>query len=146
MPTMGRLTGAILFGFLAWYTSALVVPLFPENTNLGRFKELNTFLGLYAGWTVAGSRAGKGYIASFSYGLTASAALLVMALFFNSFVVMIEKSLRKLYTDPGQAVTAVFELFVEYGAIVLTPEIILTLVIGGFANGLVTEFLQRKFG
>ena len=38
MPTMGRLVGAILFAGLAWYTSLLIIPLFPVGTNLGLFQ------------------------------------------------------------------------------------------------------------
>ena len=145
MPTMGRLVGAILFGALAWYTTNLIVPLFPEGTNLGLFQELNTFFGLVAGWTVAGPRAGTGYIASISYGLTTLVAMVVMALFFNSFVVMIERSLRLRYDGPGEAVTDVFALFMEHGLMILTPEIITTLLVGGLVGGFVTEVFGRRF-
>lgn len=145
MPTMGRLVGAILFGALAWYTSLLIVPQFPENAPLGLFQEVNTFFGLVAGWTVAGPRAGLGYVASFSYGLTAWVAMVVMALFFNSSVVMIEQSLRKRYDGPGEAVTDVFQMFVDHGLMMATPEIIGTLVIGGIVGGLITEFFGQRF-
>lgn len=145
MPTMGRLIGAILFGVLAWYTSTLIAPLFPEGTNLGLFQEVNTVFGLIAGWTVAGPRAGTGFTASFSYGLTALVAMVVMALFFNSSVVMIERSLRKRYDGPGEAVTDVFALFIEHGQMMLTPEILGTLVVGGLVGGLVTEFFGSRF-
>lgn len=145
MPTMGRLIGAILFGALGWYTTLLIVPLFPEGTNLGLFQEVNTFFGLFAGWTIAGSRAGIGYVASFSYGLTALVGMVVMALFFNSFAVMIEQSLRKRYDGAGEAVTHVFEMFVEHGILMATPEIIGTLLVGGVVGGLVTEFFGRRF-
>ena len=146
MPTMGRLVGAIFFGALAWYTSLLIIPLFPEGKNLGLFQEVNTVFGLIAGWTVAGPRAGLGYVAAFSYGLTALVAMVVMALFFNSSVVMVEQSLRKRYDGPGEAVTDVFQMFVEHGAMMGTPEIIGTLLIGGIVGGLVTEFFGRRFG
>lgn len=145
MPTFGRLVGAILFGALAWYTTLLIIPLFPEETNLGLFQEVNTCLGLFAGWTVAGSRAGTGYVASLSYGLTALISLVVMGLFFNSFFVMIEFSLRKRYDGAGEAITHVFELFIEHGLMMATPEIIGTLLIGGLAGGLVTEFFGRRY-
>lgn len=145
MPTMGRLVGAILFGALAWYTSILIIPLFPEGTNLGLFQEVNTVFGLIAGWAVAGPRAGTGYVASFSYGLTSMVAMVIMALFFNSSVVMIERSLRKRYDGPGEAVTDVFELFIEHGAMMLTGEIITTLLVGCFVGGLITEAFGRRF-
>ena len=145
MPTMGRLIGAILYGALAWYTSLLIIPLFPPEAPLGLFQEVNTVFGLIAGWSVAGSRAGTGYVAAFSYGLTALVAMVVMALFFNSAVVMVEQSLRKRYGGPGEAVTAVFEMFVEHGTMILTPEIITTLLVGGIGAGLVTEFFGQRY-
>lgn len=145
MPTFGRLIGAILFGALAWYTTLLIVPLFPEGTDLGLFQEVNTFFGLFAGWTVAGPRAGTGYGASLSYGFTALISMVVMALFFNSFFLMIEFSLRKRYDGPGEAVTHVFELFFEHGVMMSTPEILGTLLVGGLVSGLVTEFFGRRF-
>ena len=97
---------------------------------------------------LTGSRAGTGYTAAFSYGLTAMVAMVamvVMALFFNSSVVMIEQSLRKRYDGPGEAVTAVFEMFVEHGTMMMTPEIIGTLLIGGIGAGLVTEFFGSRY-
>lgn len=144
MPTMGRLIGAILYGGLAWYASLLIIPLFPESADLGLFQEVNTFFGLVVGWRIAGPRAGTGYIAAFSYGLTATVAMVVMALFFNSSVVMVEQSMRRRYDGPGEAVTDVFEMFVEHGLLMSTPEIIGTLVIGGMALGLVVEFVGRR--
>jgi len=145
MPTFGRLIGAVWFGALAWYVSLLIMPMFPEGTNLGWFQELNTVLGLAAGWTVAGPRAGTGYVSSFSYGLTTLVALVVMGLFFNSFFMMIQQSLRNRYGGPGEAVEHVFELFVHHGQMIATPQIITTLLVGGFAGGLVTEFFGRRF-
>lgn len=145
MPTMGRMVGAILFGALAWYVSTMIPPLYPEGTNLGYFQELNTFFGLFVGWTIAGPRAGTGYSAAISYGITAMVALVVMGLFFNSAISMVKQSLRKRYDGPGEAVTHVFEMFVEHGWRIATAEIVGTLVIGGIIAGLVTEFFGRRF-
>lgn len=145
MPTIGRLIGAILFGGLAWYTTLLIIPLFAEGVNLGLFQEVNTFFGLFAGWTIAGPRSGTGYVAAFSYGLTAVVAMVAMALFFNSSAVMVEQSLRKRYDGPGEAVTDVFEMFVEHLIMMSTYDILSTLILGGFAAGLVTEFFGRRF-
>lgn len=145
MPTMGRLVGAILFGALAWYTTLLIIPLFPEGTNLGLFQEVNTVFGLIAGWTIAGPRAGLGFVAAFSYGLTALVAMVFMAVFFNSFVVMIERSLRKRYDGPGEALGDVMALTLEHGQMIATPEILGTLLIGGIGAGLITEFFGSRF-
>lgn len=144
MPTMGRLVGAVLFGALAWYTTLFIIPLFPEGTPLGLFQEVNTVFGLIAGWVVAGPRAGTGYVASISYGLTTLVAMVFMALFFNSFAVMIERSLRKRYDGAGEAVTDVFELFVEHGTMMMTSQIITTLLLGSIVAGFVVEFVGRR--
>ena len=53
--------------------------------------------------------------------------------------------LRKRYDGPGEAVTDVFQMFVDHAIMMATPEIIGTLLIGGIVGGLVTEFLGRRF-
>lgn len=145
MPTMGKVTGAVLFGALAWYVSTLIAPLFPEGTDMGYFQEVNTFFGLFTGWKIAGPRAGTGYVAAFSYGLTTLVAMVVMALFFNSAMVMLEKALRKLYEGPGEAVSDVFALFVDHGLMMSTTEILGTLLVGSIIAGLGTEFVGRRY-
>ena len=144
MPTFGKLVGAVLFGALAWYASGLIIPLFPEGMQLGLFREVNTFFGVLCGWKIAGPRAGTGYIASLSYGLTTMVAMVVLALGFNSSAVMIEQSMRLRYDGPGEAVTDVFALFVEYGMLMMTSDVIGTLVVGSLAAGLVVEFFGRR--
>jgi len=145
MPTFGRVVGAVLYGALAWYVSLLIIPLFPEGTTLGWFQEINAFFGAFAGWKVAGPRAGTGYVSAFSYGLTATVSMVVLALFFNSFFVMIEQSLRKRYGGAGEAVGDVFAMFVEHGAMLGTTEIVSTLLVGGVVAGFVVEFFGRRF-
>ena len=146
MPTFGRLIGAIMFGALAWYTTFAIVPLFPDDASLGWFQQVNTFFGLVAGWKVAGPRAGSGYNASLSYGLTTMFAMVFMALFTNSFFVMIDNSLRRLYDGPIEAVVDVFQLVIEHGQIMISVNVIGTLIIGGLISGVVTEFFGRRIG
>jgi len=109
MPTAARAMAAVLFAVLAWYVSGLIVPLFPENTDMGFFTEVNAGLGLICGWRIAGPRGGTGYVSAISYGLTTTVALVVVALFTHSSVVMIENSLRKFYDTPVEAVVSVFD-------------------------------------
>ncbi|NBD31115.1 MAG: TrgA family protein [Alphaproteobacteria bacterium] len=145
MPTAARAMAAVLFAVLAWYVSGLIVPLFPENKEMGLFAEVNTGLGLICGWKLAGPRGGTGYVNAVSYGLTTTVALVVVALFTHSSVTMIENSLRKFYDTPVEAVVAVFELMVEHGTMMLTPEILTTLGVGGVLAGLGTEFVGRRY-
>ena len=145
MPTMGRLIGAVTFAILAWYTSILIVPQFPEGTDLGLFQEINTVFGLIAGWRIAGPQAGLGWSACISYGITTMVAMVVMALFFNSSVVMLRRSLRKRYDNAGEAIIDVFALFAEHGGMLMTASIAGTLVCGCIIAGFVTEIAGRRY-
>lgn len=145
MPTAGKLTGALLFAALAWYVSLLTVPLFPQNMDLGYFKELNAAVGVYCGWRIAGRRAGTGYVAAISYGLTTGVALVVIALFLNSSWLMLERSMRGHFHGPFEAVVTVFEIMLENAELMATPEIIGTLVIGSLLGGLVTDFIGQRY-
>lgn len=147
MPTAGKMTAAVLFGILTWYASELIKPTFPEGTDLGFFTEINTAIGIICGWIVAGSRAGTGYNAAVSYGLTATAALVFWGLLLQSGGVMIRQSMRvsNSYGSAFEAVIDVFNLMLEHGAQMATPAIIGTLVIGGIVAGLITEFIGSRY-
>ncbi len=144
MPTAAKLAAAVFFGALGFVVSMLIIPLFPEGTDLGWFQEVNTGIGLAMGWVVAGSRAGTGYVSAFSYGLTAMLAMVFWGLLIHSGVIMLERSLRKLYSGPVEALEDVFALMAEHGQMLLTPEILITLIGGSFLGGLFVEWVSRR--
>ena len=145
MPTAARMVAAVLYMALAWYVSQLIKPLFPEGTDVGWFAEVNAGISFFCGWIVAGSRAGGSWPAAISYGLTTTAALLFWCLFLQSFAEMVRQSMRSIYSGPAEAVTAVFGLFFDYGMMMSTQPVWLTLVLGGVVAGLVTEIFGRRF-
>ena len=145
MLTAGKLVAAILFAGLAWWTSQVIMPLFPEGTDPGLFEWVNTAVGFVVGWVIAGSRAGTGWAAAVSYGLTTVAGLVFWALFLNCAAEMIRLSLRRAYDGPVEAVIGIFDLMVENGQIMIDPTVIGTLVIGGVVAALVVELAGRNF-
>ena len=145
MPTFGRLTAAILFAPLCWYVSLLAVPLFSEGKMPAMWAEINTVIGLWMGWVVAGKRAGDGYNAAISYGLTTLVAIIFWSLFSHSFIEMIDRSLNKRYDGPAEAVVSIFELGAEIGQFLATPLVLGTLLIGSLVAALVTEFIGSRF-
>lgn len=145
MPTFGKLVGAVWFGVLAWYVSGMIIPLLPEGIQAGWFREVNLLIGLYVGWSLVGPRAGDGYINSISHGLTALVVLVVLGLFINSFLQMIQVSFRDRLDGLGAAFEYVFEMFAKNGLMIAKPDIALTLLAGGVGGGLVTEVLGRRF-
>ena len=142
--TAAKLVGAILFAALAWYTSELIKPLFPDGYDPGRFSETNALIGLGVGWVVAGSRAGRGMASGISAGLTATVALVFWGLLLNCTYEMLRLSLRRQYDGPVEAVVGVFQLMIENLFLMLTPEVIGTLLIGGAVAGLIVEWTSRR--
>lgn len=148
MPTAGRLVAAALFGALFWYVSALGLPLFAaaEMPEPPWFVVLNAALGVVLGWIIAGGRAGLGtWMAAVSYGWTTAIAIAVVALFAHGFVRMIELSLRMRYDGPVEAVAESFGLMAGIGAVLATPDILLSLALGALVAGLVTEWVGRNY-
>lgn len=145
MPTAGKLVAAIMFAGLGALVTHLIVPQFPEGTNFGWFMPGNALIGLLAGWIVAGSRAGRGYYNAFGYGLTAMVSMVAWGLLIYSSIEMVERSIRKMYDGPVDAVVSVFELGVDYLRVIASVELVLFLVIGGLICGVVTDFFAQRF-
>ncbi|NSX55416.1 TrgA family protein [Parasulfitobacter algicola] len=145
MPTAAKLTAAIAFGGLAMLTANLVIEAMPTEQNMGYFIPINILIGAGAGWMVAGSRAPGGYVASFSYGITAAVIFAVVSLFTFSSYIMIIQSLRRRYDNGMEAVVGVFELMAEHFIIMANYEILGTLLIGGMLAGMLTEWVGQRF-
>jgi len=72
-------------------------------------------------------------------------SMVVWGLLIYSSIEMVERSIRKMYDGPVDAVVSVFELWVDYLRIIAVPEVIVFLVIGGIICGLVTDFFAQRF-
>ncbi len=145
MLTMGRVAAALLFAALAWYASVLIMPLFPDGMDLGRFAYVNAALAMPVAWKIAGSRAGDGWGAALSYGLTTTLMVVLTCLFVQSFAEMIRQSLKNRYDGPVEALQAVFEMMVEYGQLMIEPTVLGVLVGGGIVAGFLVELTGRNF-
>jgi hypothetical protein len=145
MPTAAKLVAGLMWALLAWFASNLIEPYFPQGTDLGLFAEVNAALGLLLGWTMAGPRAGMGWNAAISYGLTTTVSLVVTGVFLHSFVEMVRLSLRRMYEGPVEGLVAVFGMMVEYLALMAKTDVIATLLLGGLIAGLATEWAGRRW-
>ena len=145
MPTAGKAAAAVLYAALIWYASQLIKPLFPEGADTGLFAEVNAAIALVLGWRIAGSRAGTGWNASISYGLTTVVAITFSALFLQCFAEMVRDSLKRRYDGPMEAIADVFEKMFGYFMMMATPEVLGTLLVGGIVAGLVTELVGRNY-
>lgn len=145
MPSAGRIVGAILVGLLAWYVSELYKPLMQEGTDFGHFSIYNAALGVLLGWVMLGYRAHSFRRSSVSAGLTAVAALVFWGLCLHSIAEMLKLSLRKAYDGPVEAVIGVAQLMIKYGAIMATPEMLVTLIVGGCVTGYLSGWAEQRW-
>ncbi len=149
MLTAPKMISALLFGLLGFYASQLIIPHFQERfegRDVGMLAEYNMFFCAIIGWNVAGPRAGEGWNASISYGLTTAVAMTIVSLFFQSFGEMIRKALDRDYGDsPLDAIVDVFQLMIKFGEVIAKPDVLATLFGGGIVLGLVIEWCGRRW-
>ncbi|EBA07362.1 TrgA family protein [Sagittula stellata] len=145
MPTAARLVAAICLAVVAWFASEAVKQLFPEGTNFGSFDTVNVSIGLLIGWFVLGARSGRGYASGISNGFTSVIALTFWALFVQATYEMVNRSFRRFYDSPFEAIGSIFEIGMDYGLKMLDPTVIVTLLIGGIVSGLVAEVAGQRW-
>lgn len=146
MPTAARLVAALSLAVLAFIVSGQIMPRMPEDTNFGYFTYVNIALGLVVGWIVMGRRAAqKSLSGAITNGLTGMLALVFWGLFVQGANEMVRLAMRNRYDGPFEAVFAIFEEMIEFGAVLLYPPILLTLALGGVIAGYVTDLAWRRW-
>ncbi|CAD0183201.1 hypothetical protein RUESEDTHA_00065 [Ruegeria sp. THAF57] len=145
MPSASRLIAAICLLVVAFLVSSMIIENGEEGKDYGAFTFVNMVLGVVCGWTVMGKRAGKGWTAAINNGMTGIATLVFWGLFLQGCYEMISLAMRHRYNGPFEALLAIFQIGIEYGQLLLTSEILLTLAIGGLVAGLATEEASRRW-
>ncbi|MFZ5963934.1 TrgA family protein [Thalassococcus sp. BH17M4-6] len=145
MPTAARLFAAICLAILGFVVSGMIKQVMPPSTNFGIFSYVNAFIGLVCGWVIVGSRAGRGTAAAISNGFTGMVAMVLIGLGVQAINEMTRLAMKHRFDGPVEAFAAIFELGIEYGSIMLTAPIVLTLFVGAIVTGLVTEFAARNY-
>ncbi len=145
MPTAGRLVASIGMGALAWYAAGIVMLLWPDDIDFGKFQYFSTAIAIVMGWRVVGTRLGNGLLQGMGAGLTALFALVFWLFLLLSFYEMIQRSLDLRYDGPFEAFQGMFGIAYEYLLNVLHLRLAYLLVGGSLLVGLVSELVSRKF-
>ncbi len=145
MPSAAKLVAAIGLAILAFIVSGMIIPLLPENTDVGYFPFINIILGVLCGWFVMGKRAGRGVTAAINNGFTGMVSLVFWALFVQGCYEMIRLAMRNRYSDAFESIIAIFKIMIEHGMILMDVWIIVTLIVGGVITGLLTENAWRRW-
>lgn len=147
MPTAAKLVAAVLFFLVGWQAAQFTLLTFPEEMAATYFPLTIGLIGVWQGWTVSGSRGGKGIGVSFANGIRCSVQIAFLGVLLFALRTMFMRSANLRYDDPGEAVIATLELFLQYLFQTLElPHAYLiwgTLLIGGALAGLVTEAVGR---
>ena len=145
MPTAAKLVAAVAFALLGVISALVYIPGLPEGAQIGWLREGSAVIGLLCGWFVMGRLTGRRYAESMSTGVRTSVTVVFWVLLVFSIYVMVQRSTKMLYDGPMEAVLAVFDLMLGYGRLMLTKELIGTVLLGGLFGGAVSEFAGRRW-
>ena len=145
MPTGGKLMGAIVFAFLAYFITDLVKPLLPEGTGVGLFSPVNAVIGMVMGWNIMGRGAGETYRQAFGYGFTTLFATTFWSIFTWAGYEMIRRSTRLYYDGPVEALQDMAAVALEYGQLAAVQGVIVPAVVGTLFCAWLTEFFARRW-
>ena len=145
MPTGPKLVAALIFGFVAFFASGLIVPYLPQGTQLGLFHPVATGLGALMGWAMSGRHAGEGISHALGYGLTTVALTVFWGLVVFATDEMIDRSIHLRYDGPVQAVREMVRLMLDFAVIMAKPDVLIWLLAGALVGGVLTEMSWRKW-
>ncbi len=145
MPTAAKLTAAITLALLAAIVSELFKPQVPEGFAFGYFSYVNMAFAAVLGWKIIGSRAGEGIMRGVNNGITSMLAMVLVLLFAHSSRLMFYNSINLRYDSTAEAIQSIFGMMLEYGLLLLTPQILTTLLVGALISGLMTEATSRRW-
>ncbi|SLN41822.1 hypothetical protein ROJ8625_02019 [Roseivivax jejudonensis] len=145
MPTAAKFVAAVLLAALAYYASELVKELMTDRDRFGPFSLVNAGIGALTGWLSVGARAGHGMSAAISNGVTGVVSGLFCCLAVHSIDEMVERAFDRRYDSMIEAAASVFELMVEFAAVLVDLNFALTLVAGAIVVGYLTELTARNW-
>ena len=146
MPTLSKLIAAVFFAAVAYLSAEAFRGGMPEGTQFGQFNVICAVIGLICGWRVMGNVAGKGYSKAAGSGMRTSVTFTAWALLIFSVILMVRKAFKMRYGDsPLEAIVDIFSLALTHGKLVLRPEVLFVLIVGGILGGLVTEWVKKRW-
>ncbi len=145
MPTASKLVAAVAYALLGFLAAQTFIKYLPEGTPLGYFCEITAAIGFIVGWLVMGKLTRKGYREAINSGLVTALILVFWALLAFSLYFMLRKSMRMMYDGPMEAVLGIFQLMFDYGKMLVQPDMLGVILMGGIVAGMVTEWAGKRW-
>ena len=144
MPTAAKLVGSLLFALLGFLVTRLAEPLMEGLSTVSSAAMINAAIGAGVGWFIAGPRAGGGWRAGLDNGLTTTICGLFLTIGTQGAIFMLRMAMRGHYRDPMDALEAMADYWLAVAARLAVPQIVLLLVLGGLAIGLLLEITRAR--
>lgn len=150
MLTMPKLIAAVIVALIAWIVTGQVKVEMLEvhgSYNFGWFVPLAVLMGFLSGWVVLGSRANGrlGFGIATSVGITAVAVAVFWVVLLVTGNEMLRLAVARRYGGPVEALQAMVPIGADYGQYLLRAHIIVTLLVGGMAAGLIADWSARRW-
>lgn len=146
MPTTTRLVAAILTAALGWGAGFLSIPYMPEGQQLGLFLPISAGFGALIGWFWTGKKIELGLGKPLGLGFIGSVLLVFWVLMAFSLTEMLRRSSHVRYDGPVEALQDMITVAIEYFRdLVLQPDVLGVLVVGGLLIGAICGWVSRRF-
>lgn len=145
MPTAAKLFAALAFAAVAYLSAGIYRNYLPEGTPTGLLGPVCAALGLFWGWRISGALAGRGVMAAMGTGVRTSITITFWALLVFSIYRMLRESMRMIYDGPVEALQSVFSWMLTYGMLLLNPEVLAALLLGGLFGGWLAEWASERW-
>lgn len=145
MPTASKLFAAVAFTIVAFFAANVAVPHLPPGTVIGAFIPISALIGLVGGWRVMGPEAGHGWYLAATSGIKTIAIIVMLAMLIFSTERMLTNAFRRAYDGPMDAVVGIVAVAIDYGAVLLKPDVFAILLIGGILSGILSDWAARRW-
>lgn len=145
MPTAARAIAAIgVAGVGAWAAWQSIGHL-DATVRHPWFITICALSGIVLGWATVGTEVGRGWYTAIRAGLRAGMYLALVGLGYLGVVMMIARSMRRLYHTPLDALIDVFGQAFKIGEQLFTFDVISVLFLGGIVSGILAEWANRRW-
>lgn len=146
MPTAARLSAVIFLSLSSVVVIYLAVQTYPElEKEMVRMIVAGVVVAALVGWRGLGRRVGGGYLSAFGYGMRATVSIVFWTLFIFAIDFMIAGMMKHAWYEPMSAVLQIPLRMIEYGAYLLTQELLGSMVVLGLVSAFFTEAIKRRW-
>jgi hypothetical protein len=145
MPTAAKLASAFMFALLGLFAAELYIQGITTGERTTWLREGAAAISLICGWRVMGTLVGKGISDSIGAGIRTALTAVFFTLLAFSIYEMVVTSTKGNYDGPMEAMLAIFQIMLEKGRGLMTPEIVGTVLVGGALAGIAAEAVNRRW-